>query len=80
MVNLEDLKETVEENTNSQTSSGKTNVRLDNEPVNKLKQVVGVSQNTQLAPLVESLIYEELGDSEKAEAKESEFVNQFEQE
>lgn len=73
---LEDVKDSVPE---QDETVGKTNVRLDEQPVNELKKEAGVSQNTEAAPLVEAAIYEYIGDSESASESEDKFEEQFEE-
>lgn len=77
---LEELKATVQENKTNEGSVGQTNVRLDATTVQEAKQALGVSQNTELAPFVESAIYQAIGEEDKAEDKIEAFEKQFTEE
>lgn len=62
----------------TKTNAGKTNIRLPVGLVSELKQEVGVSQNTEVAPVVAAAISEYMGDDDAAEEYEQEFAEQFE--
>lgn len=77
MVNVNELKQHVEENNDGKKVVGETNVRLDSKVVQDAKEAVGVTQNTELSPLIEALLLESIEEDERAEEKEKEFKEQF---
>lgn len=76
--NIDEIKESVQESKDSQTSSSETTLRLDRGVVSDVKSELGVSRNTELAPFVESAILEAVGEEERANEKLEEFKQQFE--
>lgn len=60
--------------------SNETNVRLNRNAVNELKQEAGVTRNSEVSPLVEAAVWEYLGDDDKADDAQDEFAEQFEDE
>lgn len=74
MVDPEDFAEAVPE---EDRTGGETTVRLDAGVVSLIKQEIGVSQNTELAPYVEAVLLESLDEQERAEGKVEEFKAQY---
>lgn len=72
---MDDLKQAVEES--GSDHSGTTNMRLDKGAVESAKAELGVSQNTQIAPLLEAACHNIAGDEEAEEEAKQRFKDQF---
>jgi len=79
MAQLEDVKQFTEEHVEQDKSVGKTTLRLDNSVVSDVKQEVGVSQNNELAPLIEHVLAAWTGDEDTAQEKLEAFKSQFDE-
>lgn len=75
-LDIEDAKQVVEKNSNTK-SAGKSSLRLDAQVVSEVKQEVGVAQNTELAPFVEAVLLDSIGEGERANERLEEFKAQF---
>lgn len=73
---IEELADHVEENTDNRTS-GQTNLKADAPLVEEVKSELGVNMNSQITPLVESLLASFVGKEDSADERLDAFRNQF---
>lgn len=79
-LDLEQAKEHVESSKSNTNTAGLTTIRHDASVIQRAKEEVGVSQNTEVAPLLDAIISDYFGLDDVAEEKMEEFRNQFEEE
>lgn len=71
---LDDFEEYADENISNETESiGKTTLQLDSDVIDEIKGRVKVSTNKAVAPVVESILLDEVGREDDAQEKMDEF-------
>lgn len=77
MPNKTEIQEVADEHGSENQTVGTTTLRVDKQVVDHLKQESGASQNTEVAPLVGSIVAEHLGEDDLEDELFEEFKEQL---